>query len=132
MTLGAPVLLDTHVFIWALAEPARVPEAAWALLRDPGQPLVLSVVSAWELALKVGTGKLMLPDRVDAFVAAGCRRTETRVLDLRLSHVAALAELPWHHRDPFDRMLVAQAQAEGIALLSYDRALDAYDVARVG
>ncbi len=124
------ILLDTHVFVWALADVKRVPEAAWRVLRDPAQPLFISVASAWELAIKSARGKITLPGGVQTFVAEGCRRTGVIMLGIDLAHAAEFARLPFHHRDPFDRMLVAQARVEDLALLSYDGALDAYDVGR--
>ena len=125
------ILLDTHVFVWALADPRMVPDAAWPVLRDPAQSLFLSVASAWELAIKSARGKLALPGGVQAFVGEGCRRTGVTMLGIDLAHTAEVERLPHHHRDPFDRMLVAQARVEGLALLSYDGALEAYDVRRV-
>jgi len=124
------VLLDTHVFVWALAEPKRVPERAWLLLRDPSRALALSIASVWELALESALGKLSLPAGVQPFVAEGCRRTGVTLLGVDLAHVAEVERLPHHHRDPFDRMLVAQSRVEGMALLSFDAALDAYDLKR--
>jgi len=124
------VLLDTHVFIWALSDPGRVPEEAWPALRDPNRTLHLSIASAWELAIKSARGRITLPGGVQGFVGEGCRRTGVRLLGIDLAHTSEVEKLPHHHRDPFDRMLVAQARVEGMALLSFDRALDAYDVRR--
>ncbi|NOY25417.1 MAG: type II toxin-antitoxin system VapC family toxin [Oligoflexia bacterium] len=124
------ILLDTHVFVWALADPRRVPDAAWPVLRDPAQPLFLSVASAWELAIKSARGRIALPGGVRAFVGEGCRRTGVTLLGIDLAHTVEVERLPHHHRDPFDRMLVAQARVEDLALLSYDGAIDAYDVGR--
>jgi len=124
------ILLDTHMFVWALAEPKKVPEAAWPLLRDPAQRLFLSVASAWELAIKSARGRISLPGSVQAFVGEGCRRAGVTMLGIDLGHVAEVERLPRHHRDPFDRMLVAQARVESLALMSVDRALDAYDIVR--
>jgi PIN domain nuclease of toxin-antitoxin system len=127
-----PVLLDTHVFVWALTATDRVPDAAWPILRDPERRLLLSVASAWELAVKSARGRIRLTGGVARFVAEGCRRAGVDLLGVDLEHTAAVERLPHHHRDPFDRMLVAQAQVEGFALLTYDQALAAYDVDRVG
>lgn len=124
------ILLDTHIFVWALAEPGRVPDTAWPWLRDPTQPLFLSVASAWELAIKSARGRLSLPGGVQAFVGEGCRRTSVTLLGIDLAHTAEVERLPHHHRDPFDRMLVAQARIENLAFLSIDRAIDEYDVRR--
>ncbi|MBX2812257.1 MAG: type II toxin-antitoxin system VapC family toxin [Myxococcales bacterium] len=125
-----PVLLDTHVFVWALAEPARVPESAWTLLRDPRQPLRLSLASAWELAIKASAGRIHLPMRAADFIAEGCQRTGVDVLGVELSHIAELERLPWHHRDPFDRLIIAQARVESFRLLSFDGELSCYEFKR--
>ncbi len=124
------VLLDTHIFVWALADPARVPEAAWPRLRDPAEALFLSVASAWELAIKSALGRISLPGGVQPFIGEGCRRTGVTMLGIDLAHAAEVERLPHHHRDPFDRMLVAQARVEGLVLLSVDQALLDYDVRR--
>lgn len=124
------VLLDTHVFVWALAMPSRIPDSVWSLLQDPEQRLLLSVASAWELAIKSARGRLSLPGGVQGFVGEGCRRTGVSMLGIDLAHTAEVERLPHHHRDPFDRMLVAQARVESLALLSFDSALDDYDVRR--
>lgn len=124
------VLLDTHVFVWALAEPDRVPASAWALLRSPNQSLRLSLASAWELGIKASAGRIRLPMRAADFVAEGCRRTGVQVLGIELSHIAELERLPWHHRDPFDRLLIAQARVESMPLLSFDGELAPYEFER--
>lgn len=126
------LLLDTHVFVWAVGDPARISDTGWALLDDPSLTLYLSVASAWELAVKASIGKLGLPVGVREFVADGCADAHIDLLPIDLAHVAAVEALPFHHRDPFDRMLVAQAQVSGVPILSYDATLDAYDVTRVG
>ncbi|MCB9740685.1 MAG: type II toxin-antitoxin system VapC family toxin [Deltaproteobacteria bacterium] len=123
-----PVLLDTHVFVWALAAPERLPAEAWPILRDESRPLRLSVASAWELSIKVGLGKIQLPTGISRFVSEGCRQLEAQLLPIGLAHLERLASLPMHHRDPFDRMIVAQARTDGLQLLSFDAALQAYDV----
>ena len=127
-----PVLLDTHVFVWALVDTARVPDAAWPVLQDPTQPLLLSIASAWELAIKSAMGRIDLPGGVQRFVAEGCRQTDVQLLGIDLAHTAEVARMPPHHRDPFDRMLVAQARVERLRLLSYDAALAAYACPRAG
>ena len=93
-------LLDTHIFVWALADPDRVPKSSWEVLRDPQIALHLSVASAWELAIKSGRGKITLPGGVGSFVAEGCRASGVRILPVRLAHLDEVAALPHHHRDP--------------------------------
>lgn len=124
------VLLDTHVFVWALAEPDRLSPAHWAVLEGQDYALELSVASGWELALKSALGKIDLPGGVRAFLAEGCRASGVTLLGIELGHLDELERLPHHHRDPFDRMIIAQARAESIAVLSLDRAFDHYDVLR--
>lgn len=124
------VLLDTHVFVWALAEPERVPKDAWTILEDRECVLHFSIASAWELTINAGLGKIRLPGGVRAFVATGCQSGGVSLLPIDLSHLHALESLPDHHRDPFDRMILAQSLAESMLVLSYDGAFDAYDVAR--
>lgn len=126
------VLLDTHVFVWALADRPRLPAEAWTVLNDASLTLELSVASAWELAIKSARGRITLPGGVRRFVAEGCERTGVRLLGVDLAHLDELVGLPPHHRDPFDRLIVAQARSERMALLSYDQAVAAYDVRRVG
>ena len=126
------ILLDTHVFLWALAAPNRLPAAATLLLADQGVELLLSVASPWEMAIKVSVGKLHLPCELSQFVAEGCQQLVASLLPVELPHVTELAGLPWHHRDPFDRMLIAQARADRLQLMSYDHAMASYEVARAG
>jgi PIN domain nuclease of toxin-antitoxin system len=118
-------LIDTHVFLWAASDPGRLSPAARDLFAGKAR-LWLSHVSAWEMVLKAG--KLSLPAGVRSFVGEQAPRLRLRALPISLAHIFGLAELPWHHRDPFDRMLVAQAQAEGLTLLSADRQLARYRV----
>ena len=126
------ILLDTHVFLWALAAPDRLPTSAKTLLNDEGIELLLSVASPWEMAIKVSVGKLHLPCELGQFVAEGCKQIGASLLPVQLTHLSELCRLPWHHGDPFDRMLIAQARADRLQLLSFDSALAAYEVARAG
>lgn len=116
------LLLDTHVLIW-WDEGARLSRAAMTAIRDADQVYV-SAVSAWEIAIKTALGRLE-PSRTVAEATADSGFEE---LPLRLHHAEALAGLPRHHRDPFDRMLLAQARAERLTIVTRDRAFDAYDV----
>lgn len=119
------VLLDTHVLLWAAGEPERLPEQARQLLEAPENELVFSVASLWEVAIKSALGREDF--RVDAAVL---RRglIENGYLELPVAgeHAVAVAALPPLHRDPFDRLLVAQAQIEGIVLLTVDPLVAAY------
>ncbi|MHC1558601.1 type II toxin-antitoxin system VapC family toxin [Actinomycetospora sp. C-140] len=119
------LLLDTHTVLWSLGRPGRVGDEARAALTDSTSEMVVSVVSLWEIAIKTSIGKL----RVDLDVEETVAGLGISVLDVRAEHARAVADLPLHHRDPFDRMLVAQARQEGLTLVTADRRLEAYSVA---
>jgi PIN domain nuclease of toxin-antitoxin system len=121
------VLLDTHVWLWMLTAPERL-DAHRSLLEDPSSTLLLSAASSWEIALKYASGRLPLPEPPERYVPARMRTTQTEPLPITHAHTLAVGALPLHHRDPFDRLLVAQAQLLGIPLLTADAALQDYDV----
>ncbi len=121
-------LLDTAVVIHNLIAKARLNRRALQLLADDSAELYLSPASSWEITIKFGTGKLILPQPPSEFVIRAIQLMSLQSLDITHSHVAALEKLPNYHRDPFDRMLIAQAQAEGLVLLTADRNLEKYQV----
>ncbi len=123
-------LLDTHAFIWLANGDRRVPERVTERLASVDQGLWLSVASIWEMAIKRSLGKLASDDPLDALIEAQLDAMQLRVLDVGRAHAVAVEELPFHHRDPFDRLLVAQAAVEGLTLVSRDVALDAYPIER--
>lgn len=117
------ILLDTHLLLWTLADEGRLSGASRRLILDRENYIVVSVVSLWEVTIKVSRGKLV----VDlAEVDATIRELGFDILDVGARHVRALPRLPEHHRDPFDRMLIAQATVEKLALATSDRALTRY------
>ena len=119
------LLLDTHVFLWATAEPGRLAPSVRQALTAPTNSILVSVASVWEIAIKRALGRLDFPlEELDAVLA---RAGFTHLL-IDAGHAIAAGGLPRHHADPFDRMLVAQSQAEGLALVSEDAAIAAYDV----
>jgi PIN domain nuclease of toxin-antitoxin system len=123
------LLLDTHAWLWMVAEPERFSDAARALLEDLENELLLSAACSWEVALKYALGKISLPAPPALYVPAQIERTGVVPLPVEHAHALRVAELPLHHRDPFDRILVAQAQLEDAAVLTRDRGFAAYDVA---
>jgi PIN domain nuclease of toxin-antitoxin system len=123
VTLARHLLLDTHVFIWWRCEPSRLISTVQSRIAIADLVFV-SVASAWEAAIKRSLGRLDLPDSMEAGVLA----SGFEQLPITFSHTERAAALPPHHRDPFDRMLVAQAQAEGLTLVTRDRSLEPYDV----
>jgi len=123
-------LLDTHTFLWWTGEPARLPTAVLGILRSPDSSLLLSTASAWELQIKVGLGKLQLDVALEEIIDREIAENGLALLPIELAHIIALGALPPLHRDPFDRMLIAQARAEDLVLVSGDGLVRAYpDVA---
>ena len=124
----ARILLDTQCWLWMLAAPERFSEASRELVRDRNNELYLSAASAWEIAIKHGLGKLELPGAPADIVPVLMTKTDVRALPIQLSHTLHVSQLPPHHRDPFDRLLVAQAQLENMPILTGDTQLTQYDV----
>lgn len=121
------LLLDTHVLLWAAADPDRLGAIA-PVLADPETVALVSAASTWELAIKRGLGRLRLPVDVGTFVAQQRRRLDLTALAVRDDHAAAVETLPPLHRDPFDRLLVAQAKVEDVVLATADADMARYDV----
>ena len=122
------VLLDTHVWLWMWGEPERIRNESRDLLEDPETELNVSAVSAWEIAVKHAAGRLKLPGSAEAWLSDPRHRRDVSELAIGFDHAVRAGALPPHHRDPFDRVLVAQAQAEHLTLISADRQFAAYDV----
>ena len=116
-------LLDTHVLLWARATPARLSEEAQAVFQSRDTVVYVSMATLWECAVKRSIGKLELPDNFYEIIT-----DDYEILGIELSHLVAYAELPMHHRDPFDRLLVVQAQLGDLTLLSRDTNIAKYDV----
>ncbi len=125
------LLLDTHTFLWFVSGDGRLSARARRRIEDPAHDKLLSVASVWEIAIKLSLGKLALSVSLDALIQDGAIDNGIAMLDVRTEHALAVAHLPWHHRDPFDRLLVAQASVDALTLLSADAALDRYAVARI-
>jgi PIN domain nuclease of toxin-antitoxin system len=119
------LLLDTHAVLWALGAPAELPAEIRTAIEDPASVVFVSAASAWEMAIKQARGKLRYPA---AEISAALGRASLLELPVTIRHAEAAAILPPHHRDPFDRMLVAQAQVEGLSLVSRDPAVRRYQV----
>lgn len=121
-------LLDTHIWVWMLADSPRLAGRACEIVEDPRNGLRLSAASAWEISTKVHAGRLTIPIATLDDFHSQLRLTDVDVIDLELSHAVAAGALPRHHGDPFDRMIVAQAQSLGIPVITADPMLAAYDV----
>jgi PIN domain nuclease of toxin-antitoxin system len=123
------LLLDTHVLLWSATDPDRLAPAARAALEDGTHEVFVSVVTAWEIAIKQSLGKLTLAAPAERWVPEVLKRTGFEVAGLGLPAALRVRGLAWHHRDPFDRFLIAQALDEGYTIVSRDAAFDAYGVA---
>jgi PIN domain nuclease of toxin-antitoxin system len=125
------LLLDTHVWLWAVLEPDRLAHAAREAIENSRHALLVSAGSAWEIAIKHALGKLPLPEPPDTFVprALAALGSGTAPLAITVQHAVASGALPNHHRDPFDRLLVAQAMCEGATLVTADHLLERYGAA---
>ena len=122
------VLLDTHTFLWWIANDPQLSPRARHVIEDATTEPLLSAVSGWEITIKSRLGKLDLPDNLQAFVAEQLRINAIRVLPIHMAHALHVATLPNHHRDPFDRMLVAQSQLEQAPILTADPQIARYAV----
>jgi len=120
------LLLDTHIFLWWADAPERLRPAHRDAIENAASEVHLSVASIWEMAIKIGTGRLDFP--VSSIESLAARHGVT-LLPVRAAHAVAVATLPLLHRDPFDRMLVAQASCEGLTLVTEDAAVRRYPVA---
>lgn len=122
------VLLDTHAFIWWDIEPTRLSPHALALCQNPNNQLVLSVVSVWEMEIKMQLGKLDFVKPLEDMIAEQQRTNNIEILPVRLAHALAIKTLPLIHKDPFDRLLIAQAKVEAIPIVSRDAKFSAYPI----
>ncbi len=114
------LLLDTHVFLWAVARSRKLRKAARNAIEDPANALFLSSAAAWEIAVKYCLGKLPLPSPPAVYVPARTRDLGCSDLPVLQQHTVSISELPNHHADPFDRIMIAQAQIEGLTFVTAD------------
>jgi PIN domain nuclease of toxin-antitoxin system len=122
------LLLDTHCWLWLQTSPERIARRTLSLLEDPDNEILLSAASSWEIAIKYALGKLPLPEPPERYVPSRMLASGTRGLGIEHAHALRVAELPPIHRDPFDRLLVAQAQLEKLVLITENPQLEKYDV----
>ena len=125
------LLLDTHSFIWFVEDNPSLSSHARILIEEPTNDVFLSIASLWEMAIKISLSKLDLSQPFDLFIPNQLLLNDITLLDITVSHTVRVATLPFHHRDPFDRLLVAQSQVEGMPVISIDSIFDTYGVTRL-
>ncbi len=125
------VLLDTHAFLWWIADSPQLSGVARDVIADERTRPIFSVVSGWEIAIKAGVGKLEIPGSPETFLSEQLSRNDFEVLPMYLRHALHVYDLPDHHKDPFDRLLVSQALAEDLVFVTADPSIAAYPVETV-
>lgn len=124
------LLLDTHAFLWFIEDNPRLSVDAKALLESDAE-LLISTASLWEIAIKTSIGKLTLTQPFETFLPQQLELNDITILSIELAHLAIVSALPFYHRDPFDRLLIAQAMNEQLPVVSADAAFDAYAIERL-
>ncbi|MCC5602103.1 type II toxin-antitoxin system VapC family toxin [Nostoc sp. CHAB 5714] len=124
-------LLDTHTFIWFVTDSPKLSLSAKALIEDEYNEKLFSTASIWEMAIKHSLGKLRFDLPLQTFVKQQITQNSMDLLSIELDHLAVVATMPLHHRDPFDRLLIAQAIVEQVPILGMDSAFDAYSIQRL-
>jgi PIN domain nuclease of toxin-antitoxin system len=122
------VLLDTHTFLWWVLEDPRLSPRARSVITAPATEVFVSAVSAWEIAIKAGSGRLDLPEPATTYVPSRIAANDFGELHVTVEHAVGVSGLPLIHRDPFDRLLVAQARVEGIPIVTSDPTIAQYDI----
>jgi PIN domain nuclease of toxin-antitoxin system len=125
------ILLDTHAFLWLVTDAPELSETAKQVFLDKANEIVLSAVSGFEIAIKYSLGKLELSEPPEVFIKNRIFKNELSVLPVTLQHTLKLSDLPFHHRDPFDRLLITQAMTENLPILTRDPLFSEYSVVTV-
>ena len=125
------LLLDTHAFLWFIAGNSSLSRKARAAIEDENNRLLLSVASLWEIAIKVSLGKIKLSEPFGTLIPEQLTANGIDLLDISVEHAALVATMPFHHRDPFDRLIAAQARVENITLISTDEVFEVYEIVRL-
>jgi PIN domain nuclease of toxin-antitoxin system len=124
-------MLDTHTFLWFVLGDSKLSSTARKQIEEPSNEKLISPASYWEIAIKISTGKYTLPQPYEDFMQKGIEGNGFVILPIEPKHTAALTNLAFHHRDPFDRLIIAQAMVEQIAIVGRDSDFDAYPVTRI-
>lgn len=125
------LLLDTHAFIWYTTDSSRLSTTGRSLIDNGDNDILLSTASVWEMAIKHSIGRLNFSVPFMEFIKQQIAVNRIEILEISFDHIEVVASLPFHHRDPFDRLIIAQSMAEQISVLSVDAIFDAYAIARL-
>lgn len=129
--MNLKLLLDTHAFIWFAIGATQLSANARALIEDATNEKFVSLASVWEMAIKISLNKMTVSAPLETFVQNQLKINGFKLLPVKLNHAAFVETMPFHHKDPFDRLLIAQAETEQISIVSIDAAFDAYGAARL-
>lgn len=122
------ILLDTHTFLWWVSDDPQISVNAKDIISDPNNEIYFSVVSAWEIIIKVGTGKLSLSESPEIYIPSRIATNQFEILPVHMSHILRINSLPNLHKDPFDRLLIAQSLVEDLSLITIDGAIAQYPI----
>lgn len=125
------ILLDTHTLLWIITDDSQLSAMAKELYLDKTNLVYFSMAGIWELAIKSSLAKINLGNSIEDFVDNHIKGNDINILDIKLAHILRIEKLPYHHRDPFDRLIIAQAIEEKIAILGNDTIFDTYKIKRI-
>jgi len=125
------LVLDTNAFLWIVSDDKKLSRKAKKLFLNKSNEIYLSAASIWEMAIKISLGKLTLDEPLESFIETHAVGNNVKILDIRSKHLYKIENLPFHHRDPFDRIIIAQCMIENYFIVGSDKAFDSYPVSRV-
>jgi PIN domain nuclease of toxin-antitoxin system len=125
------ILLDTHAFLWIITDLPNLSKKAKKTFLDEDNEIMLSMASIWEMGIKVSLKKLTLSQSFNKFIPLQLQQNSIETLDINFRHINEIIKLPFHHRDPFDRLIIAQALVEDIPVISNDKHFDSYNIERI-
>lgn len=125
------LVLDTHAFLWIVSDDKKLSRKVKKLFLNKSNEIYLSAASIWEMAIKISLGRLTLDEPLESFIETHAVGNNIKILDIRSKHLYKIENLPFHHRDPFDRIIIAQCMIENYSIAGSDKAFDSYPVSRV-
>jgi len=125
------LVLDTHAFLWIVSDDKKLSRKTKKLFLNKSNDIYLSAASIWEMAIKISLGRLTLDEPLESFIETHAVGNNIKILDIKSKHLYKIENLPFHHRDPFDRIIIAQCMIENYFIVGSDKAFDSYPVSRV-